>query len=109
MKDAVLTITMLLVFLLIPIAVISAQPLILSGSTGLYRLGGANLDILEDKTGKLTVADVTSHRHASLFRQSSQKVPGFGLGFTHLVMYFSGIENIGNVIPVPQTSSHCEL
>jgi signal transduction histidine kinase len=72
-------ITMLFAFLLVPLCAYAAQPLVLSSGTDSYRLGGFNLDILEDTTGQLTITDVVSPRYAVSFKQSQQQVPNFGI------------------------------
>lgn len=74
-----LIITPLLVFLLIPLCTFAAEPLVLSSATNTFRLGGSSLDILEDKTSKLTISDVVSPRYTASFKQSQQQIPNFGM------------------------------
>ena len=58
--------------------VTAARSLVLHGAES-YRLGGPNLEILEDKSGKLTIADVTSPSRSGAFISSRQAVPNFGI------------------------------
>ena len=44
---------------------------------------GLNLDILEDKTGKLTIHDITKPETLSQFKTSKEKVPNFGFTKSH--------------------------
>ncbi len=78
LTPAAVKIALALVFLLLPLFAFAAQPLVLSGNTDSYHLGGSNLDILEDTTGKLTINDVTSSRYSAAFKETQQQVPSYG-------------------------------
>ncbi|MBD3307481.1 response regulator, partial [candidate division KSB3 bacterium] len=52
-------------------------PVMLTEQQAHYKLGRA-LDYLEDPTGALTIADVTSPAHADRFVPSQQEMPNFG-------------------------------
>lgn len=56
----------------------ASSPLILQSNTESTALSG-HLDILEDKTGKLTITDVSSPATAKLFRPDRRAVPNFGM------------------------------
>lgn len=56
-----------------------AKPLLLDGTAEIYPLANTNLDILEDKTGTLTITDVTSSRYSQEFKPSRQQIPNFGI------------------------------
>lgn len=85
---------MLILILLTPPFAFAAQPLVISSTAETYRLGGSNLDILEDKTGKLTITDVVSPQYATSFKQSKQLVPNFGV--TDSVFWFRFTIDPGN-------------
>tara|TARA_B100000029_G_scaffold249100_1_gene245872 strand:- start:1097 stop:3706 length:2610 start_codon:yes stop_codon:yes gene_type:complete len=53
-------------------------PVILKDGHDHYELG-FNLDILEDKTGKLNIKDVNNSKWSTKFKRSKNKVPNFGL------------------------------
>ena len=72
--------------MLTPLSALAAQPLVLSSGTDSFRLGGSNIDILEDKAGKLTITDVVSPQYATSYKQSKQLIPNFGV--TDSVFWF---------------------
>ncbi len=55
----------------------AAEPIIVSQEKEAYPLG-LYMDILEDKTGVLTIKDILKPETAGLFQQSNEKAPGFG-------------------------------
>lgn len=61
----------------VPCAAVS-PPLVLHNSTESSRLSG-HIDILEDKTGTLTIKEVSSPDMAMLFRPDTRAVPNFGM------------------------------
>ena len=56
---------------------LEASPIILKSEKDIYELG-LHLDILEDKTKKLSINDVTSSELLPNFKKSTEKVPNFG-------------------------------
>jgi len=56
----------------------ASSPVVLHNNTESASLSG-HLDILEDKTGKLTITDVSSPATAKLFRPDRRAVPNFGM------------------------------
>ena len=56
---------------------LAASPIILKSEKDIYGLG-LHLDILEDKTKKLSINDVTSSKWLPNFKKSTEKVPNFG-------------------------------
>lgn len=56
----------------------AAEPVILTDSQGEYPLG-LHLEILEDPTGRLTIAQVSSAEYAASFKPSHVDMPNFGL------------------------------
>ena len=61
----------------LPCAAQARAPFLLTEQQGQYALGRA-LEYLEDPTGALTIADVTSPPYAERFVQSQQEIPNFG-------------------------------
>lgn len=71
----------LLLFLLLCTAfpcAAASPPLVLPSSTASARLSG-HIDILEDKTGTLTINEVNSPETAKLFKPDTRAVPNFGM------------------------------
>ena len=60
------------------------EPLILTDEQGQYPLG-LHLDILEDPSGELTIAEVASPEYAASFEPSQEAVPNYG--FTESVFW----------------------
>jgi signal transduction histidine kinase len=56
----------------------ASLPLVLHNSTESLRLSG-HIDILEDKTGQLTIKEVSSPEMSRLFRPDTRAVPNFGM------------------------------
>jgi signal transduction histidine kinase len=61
-------------------------PLSLEGRTDRHELAGPYLEVLEDKTGQLTIHDVSSSRFAASFTSTHQVVSNFGM--TDSVFWF---------------------
>lgn len=57
----------------------AAKPLAVDGSVDQYELVGPYLEILEDKTASLTIADITSPRFDGSFLPAPNSVPNFGM------------------------------
>ncbi len=72
---------LLLAFLLLSISVpvVQAQALMLDDTAESYPLGVTRLEVLEDRTGALTIDDVSSERLSASFTPSSQPIPHFGM------------------------------
>jgi len=72
---------LLLAFMLLGISVpvVQAQALMLDDTAESYPLGVNRLEVLEDRTGALTIDDVSSERLSASFTPSSQPIPHFGM------------------------------
>ena len=70
---------LVVVFIVTPARLFAAERLMVTAGVDSYPLGGSRLDILEDATGNLTIADITAPRHAGEFRPSRREIPNFGL------------------------------
>ena len=70
------------IFLFPAILFAEAPPVVMEKGKELYELG-FNLDIYEDKTGKLTINDVIKPEWLSKFKTSKKKVPNFGFTSSH--------------------------
>ncbi len=55
----------------------TSEPIVLSDKTGEYSIG-TYLEILEDKTGKLTFEEISSDKYKDSFVRSKVKTPSFG-------------------------------
>ena len=55
-----------------------APPVILEKGNEHYEIG-KNLDIFEDKTGKLNISDVSSPKWSKKFKKSLSLTPNFGI------------------------------
>jgi signal transduction histidine kinase len=55
----------------------AAEPVIITQAKKEYHLG-LHMDILEDKSGKLTIEDILHLQTDNLFQQSNEDAPGFG-------------------------------
>lgn len=64
---------------LAPMFAFAAYPLVLGDDVDTYKLGGSFLDILEDKSGKLTINDVVTPAYSQRFKLNLQNVPNFGM------------------------------
>lgn len=76
---AILVMTLLVLFSLSTNTVVAAQTLVLDDTTDNYILGGPFLDVLEDKTGRLTINEAASLPLANSYTQLHHPVPNFGM------------------------------
>ena len=71
--------TFLILFLFLPLSGLSAQQVIFTIAPSVNDVPlGKYIEILEDKTGNLTIEDVTSPEILQRFSPSNQEEPGFG-------------------------------
>ena len=68
----------LFIFLLISYSAFSETPPVILNEDKVFYEIGLHLDILEDKSGKLTIDDVTSSKWSGQFVRSQSKIPNFG-------------------------------
>lgn len=67
------------------------------------------LDLLQARLAELGMEAAALDWYLDSRRWGSCPHAGFGLGFERLLMYFSGMENIRDVIPFPRTPGHAEF
>ncbi|MFH1139458.1 MAG: 7TM-DISM domain-containing protein [Pseudomonadota bacterium] len=75
----ILVTAFLIICLLLINTAVAAQKLVLDDSAENYILGGPFLDVLEDKTGRLTINEASSLPLTSSYTQLNQPVPNFGM------------------------------
>ncbi|HED24277.1 MAG TPA: asparagine--tRNA ligase, partial [Firmicutes bacterium] len=75
---------------------------IIGGSQREERLG-----ILEERMGEFNIDPQDLWWYTDLRRYGGVKHAGFGLGFERAIMYFTGVNNIRDVIPFPRTVKSC--
>jgi signal transduction histidine kinase len=64
--------------LVLPTVAAALDPVVLDGRDGVHHLG-RHIEILEDPTASLTLADVVAPERAGAFRSAATDVPNFGL------------------------------
>lgn len=67
------------------------------------------LDLLETRMKELGLKAEDYWWYLDLRKYGSVKHAGFGLGFERMIMYFSGMANIRDVIPFPRTPKNAEF
>jgi asparaginyl-tRNA synthetase len=67
------------------------------------------LDYLKKRMAELGLKEEDYAWYLDLRKYGSVKHAGFGLGFERLIMYFSGMANIRDVIPFPRTPKNAEF
>lgn len=67
------------------------------------------LDILKQRMKDLGLNEEDYWWYIDLRKYGSIKHSGFGLGFERVIMYFSGMANIRDVIPFPRTPKNLEF
>ncbi|MFZ4631830.1 MAG: asparagine--tRNA ligase [Patescibacteria group bacterium] len=67
------------------------------------------LEVLIKRMEELGLSQEDYDWYLDLRRFGSVKHAGFGLGFERLIMYFSGMANIRDVIPFPRTPKNAEF
>ncbi len=67
------------------------------------------LDVLIKRMEELGLSQEDYDWYLDLRRFGSVKHAGYGLGFERLIMYFSGMANIRDVIPFPRTPKNAEF
>jgi len=67
------------------------------------------LEILEKRMEEMGLKPEDYAWYLDLRKYGSVKHAGFGLGFERLIMYFSGMANIRDVIPFPRTPKNAEF
>ncbi len=67
------------------------------------------LDILKQRMKDLGLNEEDYWWYLDLRKYGSVKHSGFGLGFERVIMYFSGMANIRDVIPFPRTPKNLEF
>lgn len=67
------------------------------------------LDLLEKRIAEMGLDKEDYWWYLDLRKYGSVKHAGFGLGFERMIMYFSGMANIRDVIPFPRTPKNAEF
>ena len=67
------------------------------------------LDILKQRMKDLGLNEEDYWWYLDLRKYGSVKHSGFGLGFERVIMYFSGMANIRDVVPFPRTPKNLEF
>ncbi|MDH5721579.1 MAG: histidine kinase [Spirochaetia bacterium] len=73
------------VFLVNSTSIFSISPVQINDNIKKYELG-LELEYLEDKTGNLTIDDISSEKYINQFQKSEEKIPGFG--YTSSAIWF---------------------
>jgi len=71
------SILLILIIILSPFIILAESLVVIENGKEIYAVG-TYLDILEDKEGKLTIDQVTSHEHERNFFPNKKKTPNFG-------------------------------
>jgi len=67
------------------------------------------MDYLKKRMAEMGLKEEDYAWYLDLRKYGSVKHAGFGLGFERLIMYFSGMANIRDVIPFPRTPKNAEF